>query len=425
LAYPQTSSFLIVSGVDTNGCSGTAFVYITVRKNPTIKATSDTTICFATKLNLSASGGASYKWTGDTSLGCSICPITTFTGNVFSHFPYKIVVEGTDQFQCKGQDTVSVTVRRPVSISTSSNDTICAGQSTHMVVRAGGKIKWLNSSTLNCDTCISPRATPTVTTTYFVKVTDMYNCTDTAQVTIGINPLPITHFFGDSLICKGDTGKISLTSTGKIKWLTTIHLDNPNSLSPKIWPSKSGHFELVSTSKENCSSRDSVYIEVQDPISDFTINGTGATKTFDKSASKNYDKFSYNYNGAPGTPGTDSFEFSKNGSYTVCLTVTTDEGCKNESCKNLEVKTVSVENLRALQSDVKVFPNPISNRFQISSENLEISDLEIFNLQGKSVYKSKAETYYDISTLSEGNYILHISSSDGVLQFPIVKIEAR
>jgi|GEM_PF-2253964 len=415
----------IVTGIDSNGCSGIDFVRVRVHSLPIIKASADTTICFGEAVNLSATGGLTYNWSDSTYLNCSNCETPTFTGKVFSHFPYKLLVEGKDNFHCVGYDTVSVTVRRPVSISTSSNDTICSGDFSYLVVRAGGKIKWLNSSTLDCDTCISPRATPISTTTYQVKVTDMYSCTDTAEVVVAVNSLPTTTFRGDTLICKGDTGTILLTSTGTIKWLTTTNINDVTSLAPKVWPTKSGAYRLVATTKENCSAQDSVFLEVQNPIADFTINGSGATKSFDKSASKDYDTFSYNYNGSPGNAGTDSFEFTKNGSYSICLTVNTDEGCKNETCKNIEIRTVGIEGLNGVENPYLVFPNPVSNQFKIEDKNQTISSIEIFNLQSKTVFYSKEKPEYNITSLPTGNYILQITSDEGIERFPLVKIEAR
>ncbi|MBD79018.1 MAG: hypothetical protein CL840_08875 [Crocinitomicaceae bacterium] len=423
--FPKAGNFYVVTGIDSNGCSGSDFVQVSVNKNPIIKVTSDTTICFGTKVTLSATGGINYNWSGSTYLGCTNCQATTFTGKVFSHFPYKILVEGVDNNKCRGYDTVSVTVRRPVSINTSGNDTICFGESSQMVVRAGGKIKWLNSSTLDCDTCISPRATPLSTTTYPVVVTDVYNCRDTAEVTIAIKPLPTTSFLGDTLLCKGDTGKILLTSTGTITWLTTAFLDDPTSLAPKIWPNESRHFVLNSTSLDNCTSRDSVFVEVQNPTASFTVNGSGFIKTFDHSASSNYDKYTYDFGTTPGTAGTDSFTFSENGTYTVCLTVSTDEGCSNKTCESVEITTVGLQDLNGSDSKIVVFPNPTSDKFQLKVDGKDITSLRIFNLQGKEVYHSPAQTEYDISELPQGNYVIELEGDEGIIRLSLIKHDIR
>lgn len=423
--FPKTNGFFVVYGTDSNGCVGNDFTQVVVRKLPQIQTSADTTICFGAELELRATGTNSYYWSGHPSLSCSACQTTTFKGDTFSFQPYDIVVEGKDNYGCRAYDTVAVNVLRPVSISFSQPDTICAEDYAYLVVRAGGHFRWLNASTLDCDTCVTVKASPLQSTTYLVEVTDIYNCTDTGNLTLTVNPLPTTQFFGDSLICKGDTGTILLSSTGTINWLTTTNINDPSSLAPKVWPSNSAYYHLTSTSKEQCTSWDSVFIQVQNPNADFKIITPTGTNfghfDFDETPSKNYDNYVFDYNGAPGIAGINSFSYSQNGSYNVCLTVSTNEGCSNKTCKEVKVVSVGYES-KGFIKRFTVFPNPTNGLFQlVSKSNEKINTVNVFDQQGRKIRLDTQQSDYDISSLPKGHYILEISTEKEIIRTPLIK----
>ncbi|MAL59864.1 MAG: hypothetical protein CMC14_07450 [Flavobacteriaceae bacterium] len=65
-------------------------------------------------------------------------------------------------------------------------------------------------------------------------------------------------------------------------------------------------------------------------------------------------------------------------------------------------------------SEITLNPNPTTNTLFISSENLEITSLSIFNFSGQKVIKNKeATSEIDVSTLQSGIYFLEINSEEG------------
>ena len=88
------------------------------------------------------------------------------------------------------QDTIyqTVVISSPpeVNIIASTDTMICYGQSTELTVSGASTYVWDNSAGTGDSVLVSPSAT----TTYTVIGTDGNSCSDTAQVTITVNPLP-------------------------------------------------------------------------------------------------------------------------------------------------------------------------------------------------------------------------------------------
>jgi hypothetical protein len=69
-----------------------------------------------------------------------------------------------------------------------------------------------------------------------------------------------------------------------------------------------------------------------------------------------------------------------------------------------------------------VSPNPANDRIVISASDQTISSIEIFDIIGKKVYCQVYHEVVDISSFSEGMYILKIHNTNGqVSNFKIIK----
>lgn len=125
-----------------------------------------------------ASGGGTWSGTG----------INPTTGE----FDPSLAGPGTHQIiytisgSCGDADTITVTVN-PVPTAGAGNDTIIALGSTVTLNGSGGtSYSWSPSTDLSCTNCQNPEATPDLTTTYMVTVTDGNGCSSTASVTITV-----------------------------------------------------------------------------------------------------------------------------------------------------------------------------------------------------------------------------------------------
>lgn len=75
-----------------------------------------------------------------------------------------------------------------------------------------------------------------------------------------------------------------------------------------------------------------------------------------------------------------------------------------------------------LNNDIKIYPNPVKNVLKIKSKgNLNISNLTLVDVLGKTVYTSKTLHDIDVSTFAKGLYILKIDSKEnGVLSKKVI-----
>ncbi|MCE2773037.1 MAG: gliding motility-associated C-terminal domain-containing protein, partial [Bacteroidetes bacterium] len=189
---PSSTSNYYMSVVDANGCQNSDTVTVTVIQLPIAAAGPDLFYC-GTCVTMSGSGGTSYSWsppaglTNPTAAVTQACPLTTTT--------YTLTV--TDNYGCSSQDSALVTVYPPLQLQVSPAITICNGSGTTISgIASGGDggpytYSWSPSTGLNNAAIANPTASPTVTTTYVLTVSDQCGSpvvSDSIVVTVYSSP---------------------------------------------------------------------------------------------------------------------------------------------------------------------------------------------------------------------------------------------
>ncbi len=172
---PVTTTTYTATGTDANGCQNTGQITVTVLAPPNAAIAGTNSSCSGDIVNLTASGGGTYVWdTGDTTTIISVNPNDTTTYTL-------IATIGS----CVDTTTFTVNVNPiPTVILTPNPDTtIMLGQSADLNAAGGTSYSWTPNNDLSCSTCPNPNATPDITTTYCVSVTNNA-CTDTSCVTV-------------------------------------------------------------------------------------------------------------------------------------------------------------------------------------------------------------------------------------------------
>lgn len=174
---PSATDSYTVTGTDQNGCTGTDSISIIVHASPFVEAhVSDSAVCAGATVTCSGSGALSYSWSGGVT---DNVPFTPGITNVY-------VVTGSDTNGCTNTDSIAVTVYAlPEVVAAVSADTICFGSSVIFTGSGAMTYVWNNGVQDNVS------YTPTATSSYNVTGTDGNGCSDSASLTVIVNPLPV------------------------------------------------------------------------------------------------------------------------------------------------------------------------------------------------------------------------------------------
>ena len=215
MASPDTTTLYQVRAFSNFGCgSEVATVRVIVRPTPIVQALSaDTIICQGDEIQLSAThsftttpagGPVTYYWTPISSVVGSpalstvtVAPLTTTLYTVTAS------VSGA----CPTTDRVLVSVTPAITAGVSADTTtICSGESTQLTASGGrgsATYLWTPATGLDNPASRTPLASPNTTTTYILLLEEGA-CTDTAAITIKVNPSPVAAYFASqSTGCAG------------------------------------------------------------------------------------------------------------------------------------------------------------------------------------------------------------------------------
>ena len=341
---------------NTYGCTSTQDVTVSVFTAPTITGTS--AICSGNSTTLTASGADSYSWSN----GATTPSITISEGGTYT-------VTGTTFDGCSGSAGFTVSVGALPTIVINGNTSFCQGGSTSLTATGGNSYEWANGTSGNNLTVNAPgtytvtgtnasgcsnTASVTVTMnpsyidlpvsaaicqgasynamgtsyttagTYHVTGLTTAGCDSIIDVTLTVNPLPSPTISGNTSICQGTSTTLAALGGTSFLW-------NNGSTSQAINVNQSGVYSVTVTDANGCSNSTSATVSVN-PLPTVTIAGptaicSGSSTTLTASGA---DSYLWN-NGSNGQ----SLTVSNAGTYTVT-------GTNAYDCQNTASATVSV-----------------------------------------------------------------------------------
>ncbi len=244
---PTSTQTYVVTVSDTNNCTATASVTVTVI--PAISA------------DFPDLGGycldeASFALTSATPVG-GVYSGPGVSNNMFDpaaagvgvHTLYYYYV---DSVGCAGQDSAMVEVFALPVADAGMDVTICEGECTDLTATGGDYYMWNTQ-----ETTASINVCPVTTTSYTVVVTDMNGCQASADVTVNVNPLPMADAGNDVSICDGDCA--TLTATGGVSYLWS---DGQTTASINVCPTSTTTYTVTVTDANGCENTDEVTVTV-------------------------------------------------------------------------------------------------------------------------------------------------------------------
>lgn len=320
---PANATSYTVTGTDANGCSNSDNVIVLVNAQPTVAISGASSTCSGSPVTLSASGAASYVWSGGlgTNASISVSPTSTTTYSV----------TGTSANGCSSTTTHTVTVNTSPSISAGADLSMCAGSSVTLSATGGTTYSWNNGIGAGNNISVSP----TSTTTYTVTSTDVNGCVGTDDVIVQVNAAPTVTASPNVTICAGDVADLSASGATNYTW------DNGagSGVLVSVSPTTSTAYTVTGTNANGCSATAQTVVTVNQ-APNITINANtdicvGQSTVLNASGAN-----SYSWDNALGTNASVSVSPSTQTTYTV--TGTGLNGCMATESITINVNALPV-----------------------------------------------------------------------------------
>jgi len=350
---PTTMTTYSVIGTDINGCTGVAITTVSVNTLPIINIIGPSSICNGSSVTLTATGGNNYLWnTSITSASITALPNITTTYSVIS----------TDINGCTGIATTTVVVNAAPVINISGPSSTCTGASITLSATGGNNYFW-NTASTNSSISVSP----IITTTYSVIGTSASGCTNSASLTITVNPVPVINIGGPGLICAGTNAILTATGANSYLW-NTIAITNTLSVSPSMTTT----YSVIGTSIGGCTNTAVFTLSVSAaPLVNFTASDSAGCGPLCISFNdlSNAATASWTFGDGTTANGNNSNHcYTNSGTYSVNLTVTNANGCSATLTKNNYIAVYSSPN-----ADFAMNPQPATTLIPVAFTDLSIN----------------------------------------------------
>ncbi|MFL5747829.1 MAG: beta strand repeat-containing protein, partial [Niastella sp.] len=189
-ATSSAGGIYTVTVTNANGCSSTASTNVVIGTSPVANASSNSPVCTGGNLNLSASGGISYSWSGPNGFSSPQQNPVIANATASAGGAYTITV--TNAAGCSASTTINVTVNGAVSAGASSNSPVCTGNTLNLFASGGVSYVWNgpNGFSSTQQNPVIANTTGAASGTYTVTVTTATGCISTTTTDVTVNAAP-------------------------------------------------------------------------------------------------------------------------------------------------------------------------------------------------------------------------------------------
>ncbi|MBL7910831.1 MAG: gliding motility-associated C-terminal domain-containing protein [Bacteroidia bacterium] len=285
-----TPAGIVASGlyqlVVTNsaGCTGTTNISLTINSNPVLNAfASNTAVCSGNAINLNASGGNNYVWSGPNGFNSFSQNPTISPSSTLSSGGYSIVITNTST-GCSSNTAVTVAVNSlPVFTAAVNSASVCSNSVIQLNANGNNisNYNWLGplSYTASGSAQTIANALPANSGNYTVTAIDNNSCQSTLVVPVFVYSLSavnanagaLTNTFctGTSINLFGSSSAISFNWTGPNSFTSSVQ----NPVVTNAQASAAGIYTLTVVDNNNCTSSDTAVVYINTTPTLISSNG--------------------------------------------------------------------------------------------------------------------------------------------------------
>ena len=159
---------------------------------------------------------------------------------------------------------VAVELAPAMVLNITPDQFICQGQIAVLNASGTDSYQWSPSADLNDSLSATVLATPSVTTPYTVIGSDAFGCSDTATMTLTVNPLPSVGVSADTTICPATSVALFATGGDSYIWSPASGLDDDYGPTPTAAPGLPTSYTVTVTDVNGCVNTASVSIDFEE-----------------------------------------------------------------------------------------------------------------------------------------------------------------
>lgn len=270
IVSPLATTLFSVNISDNDGCSFTEEVLVTVANNIIADAGEDREICAGQSIDLSASGGTVFLWDNVETL--NVNNTSTVTATPTQTTTYAVTV--SDGLNCEDIDEVTIIVNPIPSPEITGLSAICQGESTNLSVNEHLSYNWTDTENTNLSNTANITVSPSNNTTYFVDVSNEYNCTAKASIELTVNSVPQISINEVEPICAETSTQLTALvndNSSSLSWSPAQSLNNAGIANPVASPIETTSYTLTAENQFGCAASTNILLIVN-PLPTISVN---------------------------------------------------------------------------------------------------------------------------------------------------------
>lgn len=242
IAAPLETTTYTVTVTNEHGCSNQGSVTIDILDETQPFLGDDRIICEGASIQLNTTMGNNPIWLVTDGLSCSNCPDPIASPDA----PVVYYVQVTTDFGCDILDTLAISIMTPDDLDAGEDIAICRGETIELIGVGVGTVIWSPNFYMTNLNSFNPEVNPTVTTTYFMSVT---NGDCTLRDSVEVEVVEKTNIdIDDVTICEGEDVELVVEGRADIyNWLPSPDLSSLTIENPIASPTDTATFTVIAT----------------------------------------------------------------------------------------------------------------------------------------------------------------------------------